>query len=76
MKFWSILKNDLLGQEDKSKEIATLKERIRYTEYMALGFLTVGLVLCAINWWWFGIPCLVVAARKAWIAADKEGWID
>lgn len=74
MKFWEMLKNDARGAESKNKDIATLEERIRYTEYMALG--CGGLAfLCFLAGGWFLVGTAVlgaVAFRKAWIALDKR----
>lgn len=71
MKFWDMLKNDATGNESKNKEIATLEERIRYTEYMAVGFAVLGAVALTL-WWPVAVGCWLVAARKAWIALDKR----
>lgn len=74
MKFWEMLKNDARGQESKNKEIATLEERIRYTEYMALICGTAGLTFMAAGGWFVGLGfgLWLVAARKIWIVLDKK----
>lgn len=75
--FTQMFLNDVTRNEDKNKEIASAEERIRYTEIMA-GVCLAGAWLAAL----FGglglLVCgalLLVAGRKAWIVANKRGWL-
>lgn len=71
-KFWRIFLNDLKGQEGKSKEFATFEERQRYTEYMSLIFLGLGVTAAVYGFVVPAVICLAVAARKMWIVVTNK----